>query len=29
VKLNFVETSRRKAYYANGDDAIIMVRSLA
>ena len=28
IKLGFSETGRRKAYYANGDDAIIMARSL-
>ncbi len=29
IKLGFSETGRRKAYYANGDDAIVMARSLA
>ncbi len=29
TKLGFFETGRRKAYYANGDDAIVMARSLA
>ena len=29
IKLGFVETGRRKAYYSNGDDAIVMARSLA
>ncbi|MEO9168475.1 MAG: tRNA (adenosine(37)-N6)-threonylcarbamoyltransferase complex dimerization subunit type 1 TsaB [Aestuariivirga sp.] len=29
VKLGFTETGRRKAYYVNGDDAIVMARSLA
>ena len=28
IKLGFSETARRKAYYANGDDAVVMVRSL-
>ena len=28
VKVGFSETGRRKAYYANGDDAIVMSRSL-
>jgi ribosomal-protein-alanine acetyltransferase len=29
MKLGFSETGRRKAYYASGDDAIVMARSLA
>ena len=29
IKLGFVETGRRKAYYSNGVDAIVMARSLA
>ena len=28
AKAGFLETGRRKAYYANGDDAIVMARSL-